>query len=87
MVFKKGGTAAAERQVQGSTEPQVSQETMLYAMEQIQLQKDDDALNTALHYLILANAPVWSRIQILDLRDRMGFDNKQWLPQNAPQTQ
>ena len=88
MVFKKGGAAAASQNAQAQTQgDQVTQETMLYALEQCQLQKDDDALNTALHYLILANAPVWARLQILDIRDRMGFDNSQWQTPNAQKAQ
>jgi len=88
MVFKKGGAAAASQNVQAQAQgDQVTQETMLYALEQCQLQKDDDALNTALHYLILANAPVWARLQILDIRDRMGFDNSQWQTPNAQKAQ
>ena len=86
MVFQKGGTTAKPKP-QPQDDGQVTQETMLYALEQCQLQKDDDALNTALHYLILANAPVWARLQILDIRDRMGFDNSQWQTPNAQKAQ
>lgn len=89
MVFQKGGGTAAKKQVQAQDPDagQVSSETMMYALEQCQLQKDDDALNTALHYLILANGPIWARFQILDIRDRMGFDNSQWQTPNAQKPQ
>ena len=90
MVFQKGGGNAAAKskpQAQDVDEGQVSSETMMYALEQCQLQKDDDALNTALHFMILANAPVWARFQILDIRDRMGFDNSQWQTPNAQKNQ
>lgn len=90
MVFKKnsgGGGAAAASQAQAQDDGQVSKEAYAYAFEQCKLQQDDDALNTALHYLILANAPVWARLQILDIRDRMGFDNSQWQTPNAQKSQ
>jgi hypothetical protein len=86
MVFtKKQGGAAAAKESATPTEPaQPSREEMAYAIQQETLRGYDDALNTALHYLILANAPVWARLEILKIRTEFGFDNSQWqTPANA----